>query len=133
MSAQHEDHGTVRFDKTLPNMRALFWGWVGIVITAVLFAVAMWGMTWALADYEAAKSGPVSPLAADHGRTLPPEPRLQADPEGDLVRLHAREDAVLENYSWVDKAAGTARVPVDRAAELMLRKGFASRQGGGSR
>jgi hypothetical protein len=130
---EHNEHGTVRFDKSLPNLRTLFWGWVGVVVTAVSFAALMWGVMWMVVDYNAARDTPVSPLAEKYARSAPPEPRLQADPALDLEMLHARENAVLEHYAWVDKNAGTARVPVERAMELMLKKGFPARPAGGAR
>jgi hypothetical protein len=36
-----------------------------------------------------------------------PTPRLQTDDGNqDVADLHAREDLLLENYSWVDQVAG---------------------------
>lgn len=49
---------------------------------------------------------------------LPPAPRLQTDPFGDLQAVRAREDAHLEHYAWVDRAQGIAQVPIDRAMAL---------------
>jgi hypothetical protein len=34
------------------------------------------------------------------------------------------EDKTLENYAWVDKAAGTVRLPIDRAIDLVVERGF---------
>jgi hypothetical protein len=49
---------------------------------------------------------------------LPPAPRLQTDPAGDLQAVRAKEDAHLEHYAWVDRAQGIAQVPIDRAMVL---------------
>lgn len=59
--------------------------------------------------------------------TVPPAPVLQSNPHADLVRLRAREDSVLTGYAWVNRPAGLARVPVDRAMELLLRQGLPAR------
>lgn len=38
----------------------------------------------------------------------------------DLLDLHAKEDQALNSYGIADKAAGTVRLPVARAMELVL-------------
>lgn len=56
-----------------------------------------------------------------------PQPRLQAD-KGDgaqeLADLHAREDLLLNHYSWVDEKAGVVRIPIDRAMQLIAQRGL---------
>jgi len=53
-----------------------------------------------------------------------PEPRLQVAPEQDLKVFHAREDAELQTYGWIDKQAGVVRIPIERAMDLLLEKGL---------
>jgi hypothetical protein len=55
-----------------------------------------------------------------------PTPRLEADDGNqDLADLHAREDLLLENYSSSgDLPAGTIRIPIDRAMELIVERGL---------
>jgi hypothetical protein len=52
-----------------------------------------------------------------------PTPRLETDDGNqDLADLHAREDLLLDNYSKSgDLPAGTIRIPIDRAMELVDR------------
>jgi len=54
-----------------------------------------------------------------------PTPRVQTD-EGnqDIADLHAREDLLLENYTWVDESKGTVRIPIERAMELIAERGL---------
>jgi hypothetical protein len=54
-----------------------------------------------------------------------PLPQLQTD-DGlqDLAELHAREDILLDSYSWVDSAQGKVRIPIDRAMELIAQRGL---------
>jgi len=40
----------------------------------------------------------------------------------DLPALRAKEQAKLAKYQWVDRKAGIVRIPVDRAAELVLQE-----------
>lgn len=54
-----------------------------------------------------------------------PTPRIQTDDGNqDVADLHAREDLLLNNYSWVDRAQGRVRIPIDRAMELLAERGL---------
>ena len=50
----------------------------------------------------------------------PPAPRLQVHPDADLQTYLAREKQQLSSYGWVDRKKGRARIPIDRAMELLL-------------
>lgn len=54
-----------------------------------------------------------------------PTPRLQTDDGNqDVADLHARENLLLNNYSWVDESKGTVRIPIERAMELIAQRGL---------
>jgi hypothetical protein len=54
-----------------------------------------------------------------------PTPRLQLDDGNqDITDLHAREDLLLENYSWADQSQGKVRIPIERAMELVAQSGL---------
>src|ERR1700689_2773154 len=54
-----------------------------------------------------------------------PTPRLQTD-DGNLeiAEMHAREDLLLDHYSWVDRKSGKIRIPIARAMELIAQHGL---------
>jgi hypothetical protein len=54
-----------------------------------------------------------------------PTPRLQTD-DGyqEITDMHAKEDLLLENYSYVDREKGTVRIPIERAMELIAERGL---------
>jgi hypothetical protein len=58
--------------------------------------------------------------------SLPPEPRLQSDPASDLERFQKQQDAILNSYGWVDEKAGIARIPIERAMDLIAEHGLPS-------
>ncbi|MCZ6507921.1 MAG: hypothetical protein O7A04_07740, partial [Acidobacteria bacterium] len=58
-------------------------------------------------------------LAAARAPYQPPRPRLQSDPASEMEDLRAGADTILHTSGWVDEAAGIARIPIDRAIELM--------------
>ena len=54
-----------------------------------------------------------------------PTPRVQTDDGNqDVADLHAREDLLLDNYSWVDASKGKVRIPIERAMELIAQRGL---------
>jgi hypothetical protein len=57
---------------------------------------------------------------------IPPEPRIEVAPYEQLQQLRVREDHILNSYAWVDQKAGTVRVPIDRAIDLLAGKGLRS-------
>ena len=58
-----------------------------------------------------------------------PTPRLLIDDgDQDVADLHAREDLLLSNYTWVDESKGTVRIPIERAMELIAQRGLPTAQ-----
>ncbi len=54
-----------------------------------------------------------------------PTPRVQTDDGNqDVADLHAREDLLLEHYSWADATQGKVRIPIARAMELVAQRGL---------
>ena len=57
-----------------------------------------------------------------------PTPRLQTDDGSqETADLHAREDLLLEHYSWADQGQGSprrVRIPIERAMELIAQSGL---------
>lgn len=54
-----------------------------------------------------------------------PTPRLETDDGSqDLTELHAREDLLLNYYSWVDRSKGTVRIPIQQAMLIIAQHGL---------
>jgi hypothetical protein len=54
-----------------------------------------------------------------------PAPRVQLDDGNqDVADLHARENILLDNYTWVDQSSGTVRIPIERAMQILAQKGL---------
>ena len=54
-----------------------------------------------------------------------PTPRLQTDDGNeDVAVLHAREDLLLDNYTWADQSKGKVRIPIERAMEIIAQHGL---------
>jgi hypothetical protein len=112
----------------------IFWFVVILTGTTLVCQLLMWGM-FVLLDAHRRPGGDRAPLAApmmqpriEGGRItadqqLPQPAMLVSEPTAlDAFRKH--EEEILHGYGWVDETAGTARIPVERAKELLLEKGF---------
>lgn len=70
---------------------------------------------------------PTAPLTAlERQRLLPPAPRLQTDSQGDGQRINQAARERLAVYAWVDRPAGLARLPIERAMDLLAERGWPS-------
>lgn len=54
---------------------------------------------------------------------LPPGPLLEQNPATATDAIIAEQNAQLAGYGWMNERAGTARIPIDRAKELLLEQG----------
>jgi hypothetical protein len=54
-----------------------------------------------------------------------PTPRLQLDDGNqDTADMHGKEDLLLDYYSYVNQGAGTVRIPITRAMQLVAQRGL---------
>jgi hypothetical protein len=56
-----------------------------------------------------------------------PTPHLQGNPGADLARLKTQSLDRLNTYGWVNREAGIARIPIDRAMDILARSGLPKR------
>jgi len=68
-----------------------------------------------------------NPMAGNESRVRP-SPRIEEHPALELQQLHAQEERTLSTYGWADKKSGIVRIPLDRAMELQLQRGFPTRK-----
>jgi hypothetical protein len=94
----------------------------------------MWGL-FVLLDRTRQPAETRAPLAApavhpriEGGRIVSdrqmPQPSMLVSEPNNLDTFRRSEDAILQGYGWADEADGTARIPVERAKEILLEKGF---------
>ncbi len=60
---------------------------------------------------------------------LPPEPRLQTDEYGEWDAIFRAQNSLLDGYEYIDEEAGTARIPISRAMDIMVQRGMPVRAG----
>jgi hypothetical protein len=85
-----------------------------------------------------ANQAPMSPLitnAPTDTRHLPddykdylkqnfPAPQLEIDERNQLDSIRTNEAQILSSYDYIDKNAGTVRIPIDRAMDLIAQRGL---------
>lgn len=92
-----------------------------LVVTALTF-VAMSRMFSSYRKRYAAREQQVSPLAKE--RVVPRTVLLQVNEAADFEAYRASEDAVKNQYAWMDRDAGIVRIPVYRAMERVVEQGL---------
>jgi hypothetical protein len=97
---------------------------IWLTASAVIVHILMW-FTFAVFVNVRENKGPAEfPLAIEQGPRLPSGPRLQAKPANEIFDFRARENETLNGYSWVDKGAGTVRLPISEAMRLTVERGL---------
>jgi hypothetical protein len=130
--AAHDDgdrNPGVHHETTDVNISGILLFGVGLIVSAVLIYFVVWVLFKYFEAREARRVAPEYPLAATQEVRLPPEPRLQTNPRGDLQDLRAQEDQILNSYGWIDKNTGVVRIPIDEAMKLVVQRGLPARQG----
>jgi hypothetical protein len=96
---------------------------------AVILAVTLVGIKFSFNYFK--KVEPMgemaSPMLKATDRMLPPSPRLQSQPHQELVDYCAAQQREVTTYGWVDQPSGVARIPIDRAMDLVLDRGLPAR------
>ena len=115
---------TERPDANDVNIRAVFRFGFWLAVGVVAVTLAMLALFRVLEKVDRASDKVLSAgVAANLART-PPEPRLEPLPLAPGQRMRAEEDAILTTYGWVDQKAGFARIPIDRALEILVQRGL---------
>jgi hypothetical protein len=106
------------------NTRGVLLFALWLAVGAITAAIAMAALFRALEKKQRSGDRALSPMIAASLARTPPEPRLEPYPLAPRQVLRAQEDEVLTGYGWVDKDRGIARIPIDRAMELLVERGL---------
>jgi hypothetical protein len=126
------DEGHLGHEVTDADIGPLIRFAVFLTVITITIAAATVGFYSFLDAREERAKAPRFPLSAGVRRPMPPAPRLQTYPFDDVKALRREEAQQIEQYGWVDKSAGTVRIPVSRAIELLAERGLPQRSEGES-
>jgi hypothetical protein len=90
------------------------WLVAGFVLGFFLFAVVLMGIL--LAVYLGVAPKPRLPETF-------PQPQLQPRPQADLKTYMQAQQKRLEQAGWIDKSAGVATIPIDKAMRIIAGRG----------
>jgi hypothetical protein len=125
----HRDQRTdLQAGYELSDLRPGYIAFFGIGLSVVLgIAVVIASLIVHYKMVQQARQDTPIPRLARERETMPGTP-LQVDAPNELRRMRAAEQAALNSYGWVDKDAGIVRIPVERAMEILAKKGLPARK-----
>ena len=135
MADTNHGHETPHTERDGIVYRGLGWSMAVLaIVTLVCYGIVV-GLYKYLESRAVASDPPRAPLAAPRaqpsivdgrlmpGSITPPAPLLLSEPIN-LEKFRAQEDHLLTSYSWMDQNAGTIRMPIERAKDLLLERGL---------
>ncbi len=114
------------YEDSSVSVKQLFAFAMGIV-ALVLVGVVVSAFTFKFFVNHTPMGPSASPFEKEDARDMPPDLRLQTHAPDDLKQYRDNQDKILAGYGWVDPNAGVVRIPVERAMELLLQKGYPTR------
>jgi hypothetical protein len=93
---------------------------IGFVVVFALILVGVWVFyrSFRLADMQR----DVRRTFVESKPPVPPEPRLQVNPQADLQEYLQNQREALTSYGWISRPEGRVRIPIDRAMELVVER-----------
>src|ERR1041385_6905613 len=109
------------------SVRGIVYAGVALALGAAIVSLIVYGVFEYLASHPVT-TAPSNPMAETDRQQFPPTPRIEEHPAIEMKELHAQEDQLPHTYGWTDKTAGIVRIPLSRAMELQLERGFPMRK-----
>jgi len=117
------------------NAAGVLYFLLGLLVAGALVYFIADGLYRYLDKRSEAEQAPVNPLvtnAPTDTRHIPknypqeafPNPKLEEDERGQLNGIRLKEEQTLATYGWIDQKAGTVRIPIERAMELIAQRGL---------
>jgi len=107
---------------------------IGLAVAGIVVYYALWGFYYFMEAHERRIQPPQNPLAqpaTTETRVVPPDayktfpqPRLERNERLEINEFRLKEEQTLNSYGWVDQKAGVARIPIERAMQLIAQRGL---------
>jgi hypothetical protein len=123
------------YERSDIGVRGVLYFLAGLAVAVVFAYLIVAGIYSFLDKRSAAEQAPVNPLitnapadtrhiANDYPQSTFPNPKLEVDERGQLNDIRLKEEQTLSTYDYIDKNAGTVRIPIDRAMDLIAQRGL---------
>jgi hypothetical protein len=127
--------GNGGYERSDIGTRGVLYFLAGLAVAGVLAYFVVDGLYHFLDKRSEAEQAPVNPLVTNapaDTRRIPdkyeekafPDPLLEKDEFTKINELRVREEQTLSTYDYIDKNAGTVRIPIDRAMDLIAQRGL---------
>jgi hypothetical protein len=97
---------------------------VGVALISILMLACVVVFAWLKVRHITASN--TTGAAMIDARSIPPEPRLEADPDRVLRDYQHEQQAALDSYRWIDRSNGVVQIPIERAMQLLVERGESS-------
>jgi len=131
------------FEREDLSTRGVFVFMIGLAIVGMVIYFIIVGMYSFLDKYEHDRMATASPLVTSRGpaaRVVTKDymekfkqngtPMLESDERGQFKDFLLKQEDQLNSYGWIDKQAGVAHIPIDRAMDLIVERGLPVRSAG---
>jgi len=115
------DNSSLGYEPENLNTRPMLMVGLVLIFTCVLSALVGVYFFDALEAWKVRSDETVSGVNAV--RILPSSEVLQKNPVEDIAVLRGREAIYMERYQWTEGGRTHARIPIDRAMEIMVKRG----------
>jgi len=120
---EREQHEPAEFDSEI-HVRAIFGSVVGLALLVAFSFAAMFTFSRVLKARSVARDPAPLPVAEANQPRPRPRAALQTDPTADMAKFAKEEEAALTSYAWADRANDVAQIPVERALDIVARRGL---------
>ena len=127
-SPKPADNPAVVHEESDVNVGAILGFGLGLVVLAVIVHLFLWWLQSRYTTQTERAQTIAYPRAVGQQDQLPPEPRLQNNPQQELSDLRARQQKQLDAYGWVNKDSGVARIPITEAMKIVVQRGLPVRE-----
>ena len=110
-------------EETEIPFRPIFGFVIGLIVMGVVVWVVLAGFMRMFVSESKRSQALKPPLFADNRGQFPP-PKNQVAPRTELAEHRRREREQLEAYGWVDRKKGIARIPIERALDILAERGL---------
>jgi hypothetical protein len=136
---RHEPNNGLDFEREDLGSKSVFAFLAGLAVMLVLVSFLVAGIYHYLDAQQRAHQpvqNPLLPAASADTRSLNygkteeqikttfPEPRLESTERNEINDFRMQEEKTLNSYGWVDEKAGTVRIPIERAMQLLAERGL---------
>ncbi|HYY68644.1 MAG TPA: hypothetical protein VE734_02845 [Terriglobales bacterium] len=113
----------VSYEASQADLRVVLGFLVALGLASIMVLLVLWGMFSYFRGLSARRGTLPSPVTYSSAPKVP-RPQLQPNPVADYNVYRLTDEEILNSYGWVDQKAGTTRIPIDRAMDLLVERGL---------